>query len=154
MGYTGWVAMTAPSYDSRATVGLYPGDDAREYARTLWHAYPYICDGANNIHSGECVCPERWRHPDRRTRKPEWITARIHESNLAKIFDVCAREKRNPFDVSRRLDEALFLKKSLIRKLKSSVAFIIVKNLVCTFSHLIYSLRPFNHGKSNKDGRM
>lgn len=33
-------------YDSQATVGLYPGDDAREYVRIPRHAYPYIYDGA------------------------------------------------------------------------------------------------------------
>lgn len=143
VGYTGWVAMTAaPSYDSRATVGLYPGDDAREYARTHRDTRIHISMmEANNIHGGGmCLPGTMTTSGSTDTRKPEWITARIHESSRAKELDVRARgrkKKEIPFGASRGWifiikSPALYSSSKEI-ELKSFVAFIVVGNLVRTF---------------------
>lgn len=45
-------------------------------SHTLTRVSPYIYDGANNIHGGECVCSER--HPDRWTHTEARVDNRPH----------------------------------------------------------------------------
>lgn len=85
------------------------------------------------------------------TRKPKWITARVHESSRAKELDARAREKREKgirFGASRKLDEA--------SSSKASRSFFVEKDQIKIVRRCHHRWKArlhvslFNRGKSNK----
>lgn len=90
--------MTAPSYDSQATVGPYPGDDAREYPRIYpRHHYLWRSDnthGAGNVPSWND--DDHW-HSDRWARKTEWIITYALVNEVSLDFSNVMKKKKKSF---------------------------------------------------------
>jgi len=100
-------------------------------SHTVTRVSTYLYDGGNNIHGGECICPERWRHPDRWTHTETGVDNRLHR--WIKSREDLWRIYANSFGISQELRKTLLLKTERYSLSKIEIVSIIVRNLVYTF---------------------